>query len=838
MSNLPLYPPPWQDPTICPPLEVDTNVVPPRRIAPDIPAAAPFVWSTFPGPVMPSPDFACIAFDAVSITALLVNGKKYAAANGIGHTGCTAASFLDMSLYTCVDFKVEPCTESNTKSDAALVKDSMQVFVNGGTVEHITLDLTKNPSTQRSVYNWPSGGRGANVTKAKRNIDTCLAATNTKSGFWNARPGDPNALAMSTNPLVTQRGTSNYGKAAAVDTAKDAGMCISLPSLPAVVVWRPPTYIPSWQNQNDFVGHGTVVALPYTDTLPESYVVIATICVTGEIFQVYCGGPIYNFNLDHPHPDTYVELETEDECPPYRYKAYQSKYENGQTERTLLLTGLLYKKGSPLAGNPATKGFLNRERTALAWSDEDYTQSRQISVTYLGTNQMPPYNYQAVNPTNGCVLGNLTGCTTANTIATVGMASWNPDTNTLGYFADENCSPTTSFSGLRMFSFQSQGKDPEDPAILCPPFKYDIVDLDGNVHTNGGQGYMYIGGSPLSMKRATHGTCKQVDGKWEIVWCDEDYREIAQVRMTRIGQVPPFFYDIHHPTEECLIPRTKWWFASGATPSPRCVTPATSGIARWDRDVDKIIIVRHNEGLVHKYKNKKIVWQTLGVKTPSPEDIFGPDGTPAFTQGMQEPVGLFNDMQVSEDIAAGVKGEPSEPLARAMMDNMNEKIITDPTMMFPAPIQYTFQNDGPAADVAGITPIAADPPESEYANYDHIEDIPGIGLRMHYDSVAKELSFYSGGLKVQNGLIVESRVPYDDGVAKITVPVGGGGITGFQEVPLTIYARDGIYSGTILMKVADYLKTAYGSTDERLLLQVKPGTTRELGLDYGYLVGV
>lgn len=367
----PFIPASWKDPAACPPRDVNTNVIPPARVIPDIDAAAPLVWSRLPRDMSPPNDPSCIKFDAMALTALQVNGKKYAAANGIGHTGCTAATFLDLSLYTCVDFKVEPCSVDGCGTDANCVKTSMQVWVNAGTVIYTSIDPTKLPSTRVATYVWPSGVKGVDAGKNKRDLLPGAAPLNTKAGFWKQTPTTPYDLIASTNPLVRQSRAAAYGGTKPATDTRDQGECISLPSLPAVIVWKPPAWIPQWEDQNTMNGKGTVAAYPLATALDDLWVVIATVDVAGTISQVYCGGPVQKFNLDYPSPGPYVRLVAETETAPYTYTAIEAFRANGVLIEHTVATGLQYKGGNAGATSSATNGFLNREQTAIEWCNEE-----------------------------------------------------------------------------------------------------------------------------------------------------------------------------------------------------------------------------------------------------------------------------------------------------------------------------------------------------------------------------------------------------------------------------------------------------------------------------------
>jgi len=367
----PFIPASWKDPAACPPRVVNTNVVPPARVIPDIDSAAPLVWSRLPRDMSPPNDPSCIKFDAMSLTALEVNGKKYAATNGIGHTGCTAATFLNLSLYTCVDFRVEPDSVLGCGTDAECVQSSMKVWVNAGTVVYTSIDLTKDPSTQVKTYVWPTHVKGVDAGKAKRDLAPGTAALNTKAGFWKQTPTTPYGLISSTNPLVTQSRAGPYGGVQPATDTRDQGMTITLPSLPAVIVWKPPSWIPRWLNQEDGTRGGEVVAYPMSQTLNDLWVVIANVDAAGTISQVYCGGPVHKTNLDYPGPGPFVRLVTEDTSAPYTYNAIEAFRANGVLVENTVLEGVQYRGGSSGASAAGTVGFLNRAQTEIEWCNEE-----------------------------------------------------------------------------------------------------------------------------------------------------------------------------------------------------------------------------------------------------------------------------------------------------------------------------------------------------------------------------------------------------------------------------------------------------------------------------------
>jgi len=394
----PFIPADWKDPVACPPREVNTKVVPDARVIPTIDAASPWVWSRLPREMAQQNEQPCIKFDSMSLTALQVNGKKYAAVNGVGHTGCTAANFLDLSLYTCVDFKVEPCAITGT--DAESVKNSMQVWVNAGTVVYTSIDPTKIPNTRVATYVWPAGTKGVDAGKNKRDLMPGTAPTSTKAGFWKAMPSTPYDFVASTNPLVTQSRAERYGGTTPATDSRDQGECISLPALPAVIVWKPPAWIPQWEDQNTLNGKGTVQAYPLSQTLDDRWVVIAMVDEAGTIAQAYCGGPVHKFNLDYSMPGPYVRLETRDPgTAPFHYDVYEAFNGNGVLVENLVLEDVTYKGGDADASAAGAVGFLSKDRTAIEWCNEERGGSGGDVTLYA-----EPFNIQSFNVTTGLIV--------------------------------------------------------------------------------------------------------------------------------------------------------------------------------------------------------------------------------------------------------------------------------------------------------------------------------------------------------------------------------------------------------------------------------------------------
>ena len=308
---------PWLSAVSCPGLEgVPENVVPSFRAAPLIEQPASAVWSGLPTPELTPPPESCIPFFPKTIVTMRVGGKVLYGNQLVKSSGCTLVSRISANINPFTDFKVVPARYSATESDAEIVK-SVKGLATDGKVWVYTGLVHYMGSAGTLTVRWPTGATGKDAELSGPEA-TDLAASEDKTLYpeeFSEGIQDVDCeiegkgllnSALHPTPFGRLVGYEDFTRLGPPIANANLGQLVTLPSLPAYVVWKPPETPavlappPSVQATGlakepevrakyaagQTADPGTVVALAVEDLVNFSGTLLALIDANGNIVQL------------------------------------------------------------------------------------------------------------------------------------------------------------------------------------------------------------------------------------------------------------------------------------------------------------------------------------------------------------------------------------------------------------------------------------------------------------------------------------------------------------------------------------------------------------------------
>lgn len=423
-------------PSWCPEVK---DITLPTRTKPTIPAVDVVVWGNMDKgtPIQRDPN--CITFSGKDTMLMTINGRRYTGVSKWDPTGCSINSMVNLPVDACEEFRMRPygpCGPGETEGDCIR---RTGLFVGAGTINYTFF----NPETMRTetaTRVWPNAAGLAGVIGKAEGV--CNTSEPEEIGF-----GDP------LRPGFKQ-------------TVEPGKVFTDIPSGEGIIYWEP----------GEGIGFGEVHVVDSVEDITilekKGGVIIGTMCDSGSIVQVYCGGPVNMVTLEAGDEFPMAILHATG-CPPYTYTAEPIKYSSGKPTKTgVTYEGLSY--GTSLASYPATYGILNigdGDDVSIAWANDGpdvttvnlsvnpatsspNTPSTQncgvgsgTRVTSYKNKPTTKFGYNATFNVGGeeCSAGAIAGCNNGVTPATQGVMSGAGvavPTNEICYDTVDPCSMT------------------------------------------------------------------------------------------------------------------------------------------------------------------------------------------------------------------------------------------------------------------------------------------------------------------------------------------------------------------------------------------------------------